>query len=120
MPGSYGAEVMAQQGWDCITIDLQHAPIELADAVPMLQAISTRDPVPMVRVPWNEPSILMRVLDAGAYGVICPMVNDRADAERFVAACRYPPDGIRSEEHTSELQSLMRNSYAVFCLQKHK
>jgi 4-hydroxy-2-oxoheptanedioate aldolase len=62
----------------------------------MLQAISTTDAVPMVRTPWNEPGVIMRLLDAGAYGVICPMVNNRADAEAFVAACRYPPDGIRS------------------------
>ena len=96
MPGSYGAEVMAQQGWDCITVDMQHAPVGLGDLVPMLQAISTREAVPMVRVPWNEPSILMRALDAGAYGIICPMVNGRDDVERLVAACRYPPDGIRS------------------------
>lgn len=96
LPTSYGAEVMAGQGWDCITIDMQHAPVDLSDLVPMLQAISTGDSVPMVRVPWNEPSILMRALDAGAYGVICPMVNSRDDAERLVAACKYPPDGIRS------------------------
>jgi 4-hydroxy-2-oxoheptanedioate aldolase len=96
LPGSFLAEVMAHQGWDSLTIDLQHGPIDLADAIPMLQAMSATDVVPLVRVPWNEPSIMMRVLDAGAYGIICPMVNNRADAERFVAACRYPPDGERS------------------------
>jgi 4-hydroxy-2-oxoheptanedioate aldolase len=62
----------------------------------MLTAISTSSATPMVRVPWNEPSMIMKVLDAGAYGVIVPMVNNRAEAERAVAACRYPPDGIRS------------------------
>ena len=61
-----------------------------------LTAVSTTAVTPLVRVPWNEPSIIMKVLDAGAYGVIVPMVSNRAEAERAVAACRYPPVGIRS------------------------
>lgn len=90
------AEVVGRQGWDSVTIDLQHTGIDEATATTMLIGLSTGDAVPMVRAPWNEPGVLMRLLDAGAYGVICPMINNRADAERFVAACRYPPDGIRS------------------------
>jgi len=62
----------------------------------MLQAISTTDTVPVVRVPWNDPGTIMRVLDAGAYAVICPMVDTREQAEAFVGACRYPPAGYRS------------------------
>jgi 4-hydroxy-2-oxoheptanedioate aldolase len=62
----------------------------------MLQAISTTDTVPIVRVPWNEPGIIMKMLDAGAYGVIIPMVNSRSEAEAAAAACRYAPAGIRS------------------------
>ncbi len=96
LPGSHLAEVMAHQGWDALTIDLQHSSIDVAAAVPMLQAMATTDVMPIVRVPWNEPSVMMRVLDAGAYGIICPMVNSREDAENFVSACRYPPDGMRS------------------------
>jgi len=96
LPGSHLAEVMAHQGWDSLTIDLQHSSIDVGAAVPMLQAMAASDVTPVVRVPWNEPSVMMRVLDAGAYGIICPMINNRADAERFVAACRYPPEGIRS------------------------
>jgi 4-hydroxy-2-oxoheptanedioate aldolase len=65
-------------------------------AVTMLQGISTTPTIPLVRVPWLEPGILGKVLDAGAYGVICPMINNRAEAERLVAACRYPPKGSRS------------------------
>jgi 4-hydroxy-2-oxoheptanedioate aldolase len=64
--------------------------------VTMLQGISTTPTIPLVRVPWLEPGILGKVLDAGAYGVICPMINNRAEAERLVAACRYPPKGSRS------------------------
>ena len=64
--------------------------------VPMLQAISTTPVVPVVRVPWLEPGILMKSLDAGAYGVICPMVNTREDAQKLVAWTHYAPRGTRS------------------------
>jgi 4-hydroxy-2-oxoheptanedioate aldolase len=96
IPSSYSAELMAHQGWDSVTIDLQHGPIDFQVAVGMLQAISTTDAVPMARVPWNDPAIIMKLLDAGAYGLICPMVNSQAEAEVFVAAARYAPRGIRS------------------------
>src|SRR3712207_138583 len=62
----------------------------------MLQAISTTDVVPFARVNWNDPGTIMKLLDAGCYGVICPMIEGRADAEAFVGACRYPPEGYRS------------------------
>jgi 4-hydroxy-2-oxoheptanedioate aldolase len=96
IPSAWTAEVMAQAGYDALTIDLQHGLIDYQTALGMLQAISTTQVVPLVRTPWNEPSIIMRLLDAGAYGVICPMVNSRAEAEAFVQACRYPPAGVRS------------------------
>ena len=96
IPSSYSAEIMAHQGFDWLCIDTQHGLIDYTYAVPMLQAISTTDTVPFVRVPWNEPSIIMKYLDAGAYGIIVPMVNSAAEARRAVSACRYPPDGIRS------------------------
>ena len=96
VPSSFSAETMAHQGWDTLTIDMQHGMIDDAVLVPMLQAISTTDTVPVVRVPWLEPGILMRALDAGAYGVICPMVNTREDAQKLVAYTHYPPRGTRS------------------------
>ena len=96
IPSSFSAETMAHQGWDTLTIDMQHGMIDDAALVPMLQAISTTDTVPVVRVPWLEPGILMRSLDAGAYGVICPMVNTREDAQKLVAYTHYPPRGTRS------------------------
>ena len=96
IPSSISAELMAKQGFDALTIDLQHGAIDYSDMVPMLQAISTTDTTPMVRLPWNDPSIIGRVLDAGAYGVICPMINTGAEARAFVRACRYTPDGERS------------------------
>src|SRR5688572_17279537 len=96
IPHSVQAEVMAHTGLDWLCIDMQHGCIDYSDTVPMLTAISTTDVTPFVRVPWNEPAMIMKVLDAGAYGVIVPMVSNRADAERAVGACRYPPAGMRS------------------------
>ena len=96
IPNSFSAEVMAHQGWDTLTIDLQHGVIDYAQMVTMLQAISTTACVPIVRVPWLEPGIIMKTLDAGAYGVICPMVNSRDEAARFVSYTRYAPRGVRS------------------------
>jgi len=93
---SFSAETMAHQGWDSLTIDLQHGVVDYAAMVTMLQAISTTDTVPLVRVPWLEPGILMKTLDAGAYGVICPMVNTREDAQKLVAWTHYAPRGTRS------------------------
>ncbi len=96
IPSSFSAEVMAHQGWDSLTIDLQHGVIDYQAAVTMLTAISTTSTVPVIRVPWLEPGILMKSLDAGAYGVICPMVNTRDDAARLVAYTNYAPRGTRS------------------------
>ncbi len=96
LPNGFSAETMAHQGWDSLTIDLQHGVIDYQAMLPMLQAISTTDTVPLVRVPWLEPGILMKTLDAGAYGVICPMVNTREDAQNLVAWTHYAPRGTRS------------------------
>lgn len=96
IPSSFCAEVMAHQGWDTLTIDMQHGVVDYAQMVTMLQAISTTPTVPIVRVPWLEPGIVMKSLDAGAYGIICPMVNTREDAQRLVAYTHYAPRGTRS------------------------
>jgi 4-hydroxy-2-oxoheptanedioate aldolase len=96
IPHSYAAELMAHAGWDSLTIDLQHGPVGYDGALDMLVALSTTDVVPLARVPWNEPGIIMKMLDAGCYGIICPMVNTAEQARQFVAACRYPPVGARS------------------------
>jgi 4-hydroxy-2-oxoheptanedioate aldolase len=96
IPNSYSAEVYAHCGWDSVTIDLQHGPVDFPNALTMMQAISTTDAVPLCRVPWNDAAIIMKLLDAGAYGLICPMINSREEAERFVSFGRYPPIGTRS------------------------
>jgi 4-hydroxy-2-oxoheptanedioate aldolase len=96
IPSSIAAENMAQAGWDSLTVDLQHGHVDYQVAITMLQAISTTSITPMARVPWVEPGIIMKLLDAGAYGIICPMINTRKDCEAFVGACRYAPQGYRS------------------------
>ncbi len=96
IPNGFSAEVMAQAGWDSVTVDLQHGVQDYLSMVACFQAMQVHPVLPMVRVPWNEPGIVGKVLDAGAYGVICPMVNTRAEAEAFVSFCRYPPMGKRS------------------------
>ncbi len=96
IPNGFSAEVMAQAGWDSVTVDLQHGVQDYQSMVTCFQAMQSHPVLPMVRVPWNEPGIVGKVLDAGAYGVICPMINTRAEAEAFVSYCRYPPMGKRS------------------------
>ena len=96
IPNAWTAEVMAHQGWDSLTVDVQHGLIGYDVALPMLQAISTTATIPIARAPWNEPGMIMKLLDAGAYGIICPMINTQAEAQAFVGACRYAPQGYRS------------------------
>ena len=96
IPSAFSAEVMAHQGFDSLTVDMQHGVVDYQTAVTMLQAISTTPTIPLARVPWLDPGSIMKILDAGVYGVICPMINTREQAETLVRACRYPPIGYRS------------------------
>ncbi|MGH7268270.1 MAG: HpcH/HpaI aldolase family protein [Candidatus Rokuibacteriota bacterium] len=96
IPSSFSAEVMAHQGFDSLTVDMQHGVVDYQTAVTMLQGISTTGIIPLARVPWNDPAFIMKILDAGAYGVICPMISTRAQAEQLVETCKYPPRGYRS------------------------
>lgn len=93
---TYSAEMMANTPYDSVTVDTQHGMVDFPDAVEMFGALSAYAPIPMARVPWNDPAAIMKLLDAGAYGIICPMINTREECERFVGACRYAPDGYRS------------------------
>ena len=90
------AEPLGQLGYDYICLDLQHGLIGYESAVPVLQALSRSDSIPLTRAPWNEPGSIGKLLDAGAMGVIIPMVNDRDQAVQAVRSCRYPPHGARS------------------------
>jgi 4-hydroxy-2-oxoheptanedioate aldolase len=93
---SYAAEILAHLSYDSITVDLQHGMQDFQVALSMFQALSTSNAVPLARVAANESWMVQRVLDAGAYGVICPMISNVAQCRQFVAACRYPPAGERS------------------------
>jgi 4-hydroxy-2-oxoheptanedioate aldolase len=92
----FTAEVMARQGFDALVIDMQHGLTDMTNLWPMLQAVSQTDTVPVVRVAWNDPAPIMKALDLGAYGILVPLINTAEDAAKAVAACRYPPVGMRS------------------------
>lgn len=94
--GALSAEVVARAGYDSVTLDVQHGMMEVADAVALVPALNAAGVVPFARVNWNEPAPIMKLLDAGVWGIICPMVNSRAEAEAFAGACRYAPLGYRS------------------------
>ena len=96
LEGAGAAATAAAAGPDAVVVDLQHGRATIQDLPHVLAAIEPTEAVPFVRASWNDPAELMRVLDLGARGVICPMVGSRAEAEAFVVACRYPPAGTRS------------------------
>ena len=96
IPSGFSAEVMAQCGWDSVTVDMQHGVQDYLSMVACFQAMQAHPITPLVRVPWNEPGIVGKVLDGGAMGVICPMVNNKAEAEALVSYSKYPPHGKRS------------------------
>jgi 4-hydroxy-2-oxoheptanedioate aldolase len=113
IPSGFSAEIMAHAGFDWVCVDMQHGVIDYQQMVAMLQAVSSTSVTPLVRVPWNEPGIIGKTLDAGARGVIIPMVNTRDEAERAVWACRYAPLGGRS------YGPLRANYYAGFDYFEH-
>ena len=96
MPGSFGAELLAAAGPDYVCVDGQHGLADLGALVPMLAAAEAAGCTPLVRVPRNDPADIGKVLDAGARGIIVPLVNDASEAARAARACRYPPEGDRS------------------------
>lgn len=90
------AEYMAQLGWDWLVVDTEHSPIGFETMVHCFQAICTTPTIPMARVAQNDPTLIKRTLDAGALGIVVPMVLNAEEAARAVAAAKYPPRGIRS------------------------
>lgn len=96
IPSSYVAEACAHQGFDYVCVDLQHGMIDYPVATEMILAIHAGGSVPIVRVPSNDLGWINRMLDAGAMGIIVPLIESVADVEAAVRACRYPPAGGRS------------------------
>ena len=96
IPNSFTAEAFGKMGWDSITIDMQHGQNDYQSSIAMLQGLSRSESLPMARVPWSEPGIIMKMLDLGVMGIIAPMINTKEDCEKFVSYCYYPPNGQRS------------------------
>jgi 4-hydroxy-2-oxoheptanedioate aldolase len=96
VPSILSAEALASAGWDAITVDMQHGTADYGDLLALLPVIEKSGAAPLVRVPWLDEGAIMRALDAGAMGIIAPMIETAEDARRLVHACRYPPEGGRS------------------------
>lgn len=104
---AYAAELAGSSGFDAVVVDCQHGMAGHAQMLAMLQALSHTVAVPMVRVSQNNLAEINRALDAGAYGVICPLVNSPADALSFGRACRYPIDGIEGDRSFGPARGLL-------------
>ncbi len=89
------AEWLSRLGFDWLLLDGEHSPISLETLQVMMQGMNGSTCVPLVRPQWNDPVIIKRVLDVGAYGVLIPWVNSKEQAEQAVSACKYPPQGLR-------------------------
>jgi 4-hydroxy-2-oxoheptanedioate aldolase len=96
IPSPVTAEIMGRAGFGMVTVDLQHGLIDYQMALTMCQVLQGLPAPVLCRVPWNEPGIIMKCLDAGFSGLICPMINSAEDARRLVDAARYKPLGGRS------------------------
>jgi len=93
---SHIAEALSHAGYDSVTVDLQHGMYGLDTAIDMVRAVSCGPATPMARASSNQAAEIMKLLDAGAYGIICPDVNSSREAEMFAQSCRYAPAGRRS------------------------
>src|SRR5271154_3482994 len=96
IPSGFSAEVIAQCGFDSVTVDMQHGVQDYQSMVQCFQAMDRFPITPIVRVPWNEPGIIGKALDGGAWGIVCPMVNNKAEATALASYSLYPPKGKRS------------------------
>src|SRR5215213_1602307 len=96
LPSPEAAEYVSRLGFDWLVVDTEHNPVDIRTLAQMFAAMAASSTAPMVRIPWNSPENFKRVLDAGAWGVVVPMVNSREEAEQAIAAARYYPDGSRS------------------------
>lgn len=104
---AFAAEVVAGCGFDAVVIDGQHGMAGFETTVRMLQALSHTAAVPLVRVSHNSLAEVNRVLDAGAYGVICPLVNKAEEAAAFARACRYPLNGMAGDRSMGPARGLV-------------
>ncbi len=96
LPAPLLAERLGNAGVESLTLDLQHGAIEAADVLAMVQAVGAGGAIPLARLAWNRPELIMKALDYGMEGLICPMIDSAAEAAAFVRAAKYPPVGNRS------------------------
>lgn len=111
MGSAFSAEIQSGLGFDSLTVDMQHGLVDYQEMVASFMAIRAGGITPLARVPWLEPGIIMKTLDAGALGLICPMINNRKEAKTLVSYVRYPPDGVRSFGPTRALFSTGSTNY---------
>jgi len=108
------AEILSQAGFDWLLIDMEHGPNDIPSLLAQIQAMRGSKAVPIVRAPWNDFVVIKRILDIGAYGVLVPYVNTKAEAEAAVRACKYPPEGIRGIAGSTRAASFNQNSMNYF------
>ena len=96
MPSVVAAEALASIGWDWLTLDVEHGCMDYETQQNLFIAIGANGTIPLARIPENDTAVIKRTLDAGAYGVVVPMICTAEEAQRAAAACRYPPEGVRS------------------------
>jgi len=111
MASPYSAELYALQGWDSVTLDMEHGSIGFDSAVAIVQAVFASGAVPMVRIPAVDHALIGMLLDAGVMGITCAMINTAQDAQDLVSACRYPPHGQRSLSRLSRAALVYGPSY---------
>jgi 4-hydroxy-2-oxoheptanedioate aldolase len=115
LPDPTAAQLMSRVGFDWLTVELEHTPVTFETAAKSFAIIAATGAVPLARVPWNHGENIKRVLDTGAWGIVVPMVNSRAEAEAAVAAARYAPLGARTiggQLHAANFQTDVATYYA--------
>ena len=110
-PCTLSAEILGSSNFTSITIDLQHGMLDFNHCRSILQILTKYEVYPIVRVPSNEIGIINKCLDAGARGIICPLINSSEDCRKFIESCFYSPRGIRSFGPT--LAGLNDNKYFI-------
>jgi 2-keto-3-deoxy-L-rhamnonate aldolase RhmA len=104
------AEIMSQSGFDWLIVDLEHSPGGFENLQAQLQAMNGSGTVPFARAPWNDMVAIKRILDTGVMGVLVPYVNTKEEAEAAVAACKYPPQGVRGVAGSPRAAGFTRNT----------
>ena len=114
MASPLSTEILCQAGFDLLILDMEHGPNDIPTLMAQMQAMNGYPAVPIVRAPWNDFVMIKRILDVGAYGVLVPYINTKEEAEQVVAACKYPPEGIRGLAGSTRAAGFGQNSRPYF------